>query len=90
MPSSQAAFVERWPIFRQWPEAIAWLEMQANLGLAPRTLEAYARGVADYFSVCAREAIDPLTAERPEVARYVRDLTRRARFDLLRKRVLAN
>src|SRR5713101_4132655 len=47
MPSTEAPFVQRWPIFGQCPVAIAWLELQTNLGLAPRTLEAYARGVAD-------------------------------------------
>ncbi len=77
MPATQAPFAQRWPILGRWSEAVAWLEVEANLGLAPRTLEAYARGVADYFGVCTREAIDPLTAERPEIARYVRDLTQR-------------
>jgi integrase/recombinase XerD len=77
MPPTQAPFAQRWPILGRWPEAVAWLEVEANLGLAPRTLEAYARGVADYFSVCTREAIDPLTAERAEIARYVRELTKR-------------
>jgi integrase len=45
--------------------------------LAPRTIEAYARGLADYLGVCAREGIDPLTVGRPEIARYVRDLAER-------------
>ena len=33
----------RWPILTTCSEAINWLEIQANLGLAPRTIEAYAR-----------------------------------------------
>src|SRR5438105_2349766 len=67
----------RWPILTTCSAAINWLEIQANLGLAPRTIEAYARGLADYFAVCDRDGVDPLTAERAEIARYVRDLTQR-------------
>ncbi len=67
----------RWPVLTTCPEAVTWLEIQANLGLAPRTIEAYARGLADYFAVCKRERIEPLMAERAEIARYVRDLTQR-------------
>jgi integrase/recombinase XerD len=59
------------------PEALAWLRLQTDLGLAPRTLDAYGRGLADYLRVCAREGIDPLTATRSDVACYVRDLTSR-------------
>jgi integrase/recombinase XerD len=77
MPGTQPLFAQRWPILKQCPDAVAWLQVQANLGLSPRTLEAYTRGLADYFAVCAREGIDPLAAERPEIARYVRDLTQR-------------
>ena len=67
----------RWPVLTTCPEAVNWLEIQANLGLARRTIEAYARGLADYFAVCDRDGVDPLTAERAAIARYVRDLTRR-------------
>jgi site-specific recombinase XerD len=59
------------------PEAQRWLQLQADLGLAPRTVEAYGRALADYLAVCAREHIDPVQADRSEVARYVRDLTAR-------------
>lgn len=73
--SSQAA--RRWPMLVQCPEALEWLRVQADLGLATRTLEAYARGLADYLAVCLREGLNPLTAGRADVACYVRDLTRR-------------
>lgn len=72
-----ALAAQRWPMLAQYPEALEWLRVQADLGLAPRTLEAYARGLADYLTVCAREAIEPLSAGRAEVARYVRDLVGR-------------
>jgi hypothetical protein len=64
---------ERWPVLARCPEALTWLQVQADLGLAPRTLEAYSRGLADYLTVCTREEIEPLSAGRAEVARYVRD-----------------
>ncbi len=67
----------RWPTLARCPEALEWMRVQADLGLAPRTLEAYARGLADYLTVCGREEIDPLNASRAEVARYVRDLVQR-------------
>ncbi len=59
------------------PHARAWLEVQRNLGLAPRTVEAYGRALADYLAVCSREGIDPLSARRADVARYVHHLTAR-------------
>jgi site-specific recombinase XerC len=67
----------RWPLLARYPEALEWLRVQADLGLAPRTLEAYGRGLTDYLTVCAREGIEPLTAGRAEIARYVRDLVGR-------------
>jgi integrase/recombinase XerD len=67
----------RWPALTTCPEAVVWLEIQTNLGLAPRTIEAYARGLADYLAVCERDGIDAISAGRAEVARYVRDLTQR-------------
>lgn len=74
-PVSSAA--GRWPVLAHCPEALAWLRIQADLGLASRTLEAYSRGLADYLTVCTREGIEPLSAGRAEVARYVRDLAQR-------------
>jgi len=67
----------RWPVLACCPEGLAWLRVQADLGLAPRTLEAYSRGLADYLTVCTRDGIEPLSAGRAEVARYVRDLAQR-------------
>jgi integrase/recombinase XerD len=72
-----ALAAKRWPVLGRYPEANAWLRVQNDLGLAPRTLKAYARGLVDYLTLCGREGIDPLTAGRAEIARYVRDLVRR-------------
>ncbi len=69
--------VERWPVVFRHPIATAWLKLQLQLGLAPRTIDAYGRGLADYLAVCQRDGIDPLTAERAEIAHYVHDLAHR-------------
>ena len=59
------------------PEARAWLRIQSDLGLARRTIEAYGRALVDYLAVLGRDGVDPLTAGRADVARYVRDLMER-------------
>jgi integrase/recombinase XerD len=77
MPVGKPSWAERFSIVAAWPEAVAWLRIQTDLGLAPRTIEAYTRGLADYLGVCERDGVDPLTAGRAEIARYVRDLAER-------------
>lgn len=47
------------------------------MGRAPRTIDAYARGLAEYLEMCERENVDPLTANRAHIAVYVRELTSR-------------
>lgn len=59
------------------PEAQTWLQIQEDLGLAPRTIDAYRRALIDYLRVCQTEGIDPLTAGQAEIARYVRHLRER-------------
>src|SRR5690242_33735 len=68
---------ERWPALAAVPTALGWLTMRADLGLAPRTLDAYARGLSEYLAFCADAETDPLTAGREHVARFVRHLTAR-------------
>ncbi len=72
---------ERRPAWRlrldECREAGAWLQVQADLGLSPKTIDAYGRGLADYLAVCDREGIVPISAGRSDIARYVRDLTSR-------------
>jgi hypothetical protein len=77
MDVKSAALADRLPLLASCPEAIAWLCLETDLGLAARTIEAYGRGLADYLGVCKREGKDPMDASRADVARYVRDLTTR-------------
>jgi len=53
------------------------LRIWVDLGRAPRTIDAYARGLAEYLQVCEREGVDPVTANRAHVAVFVRELTTR-------------
>ena len=68
---------ERWPVLATVPPALAWLRLRADLGLAPRTLDAYARGLSEYLAFSAASGADPLAASREHVARFVRHLNER-------------
>ncbi len=66
--------VDRWPHLATRDDATSWLKIQADLGLAPRTLDAYGRALNGYLAVCAQEEIDPEVAGRADIARYVHHL----------------
>jgi len=57
--------------------AAEWLRIWTDLGRAPRTIDAYARGLAEYLLVCDREGIDPVVATRAQIALFVRELRTR-------------
>ena len=57
--------------------AAEWLQVWTDLGRAPRTIDAYARGLAEYLQVCERDGVDPLAAGRAQVAAFVRELASR-------------
>ncbi|MGW7243933.1 hypothetical protein [Streptomyces sp. NPDC054804] len=65
----------KWPVLAQNDHAATWLQAWEDLGRAPRTLDAYARGLAEYLALCEREAFDPLSAGRSHVGVFVRELT---------------
>jgi integrase/recombinase XerD len=52
---------EKWPVLGRHERAAEWLMIWTNLGRAPRTIDAYARGLAEYLLVCERDGVDPLT-----------------------------
>lgn len=68
---------EKWPVLGRHERAAEWLQVWTDLGRAPRTIDAYARGLAEYLQVCEREDIDPVAASRAHVAVFVRELTTR-------------
>ena len=71
------AVESKWPVLCRHDRALEWLRIWTDLGHAPRTIDAYARGLAEYLQVCEREGIDSLTATRGQVAVFVRELTSR-------------
>jgi site-specific recombinase XerD len=68
--------------------ARAWLQMQAQLCLAPKTIAAYGDSLNDYLSFCARCDLTPTTVTREQIATYVQDLTTRPRARPSRVRTL--
>ena len=67
----------RYPLVAACAEARAWLQLQADLGLAGHTVEAYGRALQEYLAFSAQAAVAPETAGRAHIAAYVGDLTRR-------------
>lgn len=68
---------EKWPVLGKHERAAEWLRVWTDLGRAPRTIDAYARGLAEYLEMCDREGVAPVTANRAHVAVYVRELNER-------------
>jgi integrase/recombinase XerD len=68
---------EKWPVLARHEQATGWLRIWTDLGRAPRTIDAYARGLAEYLEMCEREDVDPLAANQAHIAVYVRELTER-------------
>jgi len=66
---------ERYPLLSQTPQARSWLQIQANLGRAPNTVEAYGRALESYLVFTARHALAPALVGREHIALYIRHLT---------------
>jgi hypothetical protein len=65
MPSSTSADAIEWfryPFVATHELAKTWLTTETLLGLAPNTLDAYARGLDDFLGFCQRADIPPVTA----------------------------
>lgn len=69
---------DKWPVLGRHEWAAGWLRVWTDLGRAPRTIDAYARGLAEFLQVCENHGIDPVTANRADIAVFVRELTGRA------------
>lgn len=57
--------------------ARAWLQLQANLQLRPKTIDAYGRSLNDYLAFCSGQNVVPETLTREHIGLYVQDLTSR-------------
>lgn len=69
--------LEKWPVIGRHDRAAEWLRIWTDLGRAPRTIDAYARGLTEYLLSCEREEVDPIQANRAHIAVFVRELTER-------------
>lgn len=49
---------EKCPVLGRHEQAAAWLTVWTDLGRAPRTIDAYGRGLAEYLLMCEREDVD--------------------------------
>ena len=49
---------EKWPVLGRHGRAAEWLRIWMDLGRASRTIDAYARGLAEYLEMCEREDVD--------------------------------
>ena len=70
----------RWdfyPHVAQQETARTWLQIQAHLQLAPKTIDAYGRCLNDYLAFCTRQHFVPEAVTREQVALYVHDLATR-------------
>src|ERR1700758_4194178 len=68
---------DKWPVLGRHEQAAGWLGIWGDLGRAPRTIDAYARGLAEYLESCETSGSDPVTATRADVAGVVRELRTR-------------
>ncbi|MFC8935674.1 site-specific integrase [Rhodococcus sp. NPDC057135] len=75
--SGTVTLENKWPVLGRHAQATEWLRLWADLGRAPRTIDAYARGLSEYLQMCEQESVDPLTATRAHIGIYVRELTER-------------
>lgn len=62
------------PLAAAHPQVRAWLGLLANLGRSPATVDAYGRGLEQYFRFCSAAEIDPAAGGLDQVALFVRHL----------------
>lgn len=68
---------DRYPLVAQAPRPRSWLALQAELGLAANTIEAYGRALQDFLAFITERTADVDAITRAHIATYVRDLTTR-------------
>ena len=68
---------EFFPLLAEEDNARKWLQIQADLGLATNTIQAYGKGIEDFLLFCKIYRIAPETAKKADIIAYVRYLTSR-------------
>jgi len=65
----------QWPEIAAVPEASQWMALQADVGLAPLTVEAYGRGLAQFLRFCREAKVEPVRgAERQHILAWIRSM----------------
>ncbi|ABH00525.1 hypothetical protein RHA1_ro10336 (plasmid) [Rhodococcus jostii RHA1] len=54
---------EKWPVLGRHVQAAGWLRAWTDLERAPRTIDTYARRLAEYLETCEREGCRPAHGE---------------------------
>jgi integrase/recombinase XerD len=57
--SGTVVLEEKWPGLGRHVQAAGWLRVWTDLGRAPRTIDAYARGLAEYLRLSTGAATGP-------------------------------
>ncbi len=68
---------ELYPLVVSHIIARSWLQIQGNLQLRPKTIDAYGRSLNDFLAFCARFSMIPEKVTREQVSLYVQDLATR-------------
>jgi integrase/recombinase XerD len=68
---------DHYPLVASTPLAREWLEIQAKIGLAPNTVEAYGRGLNDFLTFYQHYSTPFAEASKVQIAAYVADLRQR-------------
>ncbi|BCL84638.1 integrase [Ktedonobacteria bacterium brp13] len=68
---------ELYPLVASLDRPRTWLQLQAHLQLAPKTIDAYGRALNDFLAFCEKSQIEPERLTREQVALYVHDLATR-------------
>lgn len=55
---------DKWPVLARHELAVGWLRVWIDLGRAPRTIDAYARGLAEYLDGFDRQCWRRLIVNR--------------------------
>ena len=71
-------FWARYPFAASSQHSRDWLQIHANLGSAPNTIDAYARALDDYFQFCTSAEIEPEAVRKVDIAAYIQHLRQRS------------
>lgn len=61
----------RYPLLTANSHAHKWLRNEALLGLAPNTIDAYARGVESFLGFCSLQELDPVKTTKADIALFI-------------------